>query len=153
MRLSQGIGQSGAHRVGIDLGGEDRPADVAGQHEGDAASRHLLVALHRGENRVEIEPPPQVAGRGGQPDRRQMGGDALGAARRAKADAFRSAMRKADFTSLRGKFALNTNQHPIQDLYLMQIEKGPDGQLGPKVVRRIVIDDRDAYASACKMAK
>lgn len=72
----------------------------------------------------------------------------------AKADAFRSAMRKADFTLLRwGSFALNTNQHPIQDLYLMQIEKGPDGQLGPKVVRRIVIDDRDAYASACKMAK
>ena len=35
----------------------------------------------------------------------------------------------------------------------MQIVKGADGQLGPKVVRKVVVDDRDAYASACKMAK
>ena len=70
-----------------------------------------------------------------------------------KADAFRSALRKADFASLRGKFALNSNQHPVQDLYLMQIVKGADGQLTPKVVRKVVTDDRDAYATACKMTK
>jgi len=69
----------------------------------------------------------------------------------AKADAFRTALRKADFQSLRGKFALNTNQHPIQDLYLMRIEKGADGELAPKVVRKIVSDDRDSYAANCKM--
>jgi branched-chain amino acid transport system substrate-binding protein len=64
---------------------------------------------------------------------------------------FRAAMRKADFSSLRGKFALNTNQHPIQDLYLMRIEKNAQGELAPKVVRKIVSDDRDSYAAACKM--
>ena len=69
----------------------------------------------------------------------------------ARSDAFRAALRKADFTSLRGKFALNTNQHPIQDLYLMRIEKTAGGELAPKVVRKIVSDDRDSYASACKM--
>lgn len=68
-----------------------------------------------------------------------------------KADAFRTALRKADFQSLRGKFALNTNQHPIQDLYLMRIEKNARGELAPKVVKRVVADDRDSYASACKM--
>ncbi|MFC7407572.1 ABC transporter substrate-binding protein [Hydrogenophaga atypica] len=65
--------------------------------------------------------------------------------------AFRAALRKADFSSLRGKFALNTNQHPIQDLYLMRIEKAAGGELAPKVVRKIVSDDRDSYAEACKM--
>lgn len=65
--------------------------------------------------------------------------------------AFRAALRKADFSSLRGKFALNTNQHPIQDLYLMRIEKAAGGELAPKVVRKIVSDDRDSYAAECKM--
>ncbi len=68
-----------------------------------------------------------------------------------KADAFRAAMRKADFTSLRGKFRLNTNQHPIQDLYLMRIEKTAGGELGPRVVRKIISDDKDSYAEQCKM--
>ena len=68
-----------------------------------------------------------------------------------QADAFRAALRKADFASLRGKFKLNTNQHPIQDLYLMRIEKNAQGELVPKVVRKIISDDKDAYAELCKM--
>ena len=68
-----------------------------------------------------------------------------------QADAFRAALRKADFASLRGKFKLNTNQHPIQDLYLMRIEKNAQGELAPKVVRKIISDDKDAYAELCKM--
>lgn len=68
-----------------------------------------------------------------------------------QADAFRAALRKADFASLRGKFKLNTNQHPIQDLYLMRFEKNAQGELAPKVVRKIISDDKDAYAELCKM--
>ena len=34
---------------------------------------------------------------------------------------FRAALRKPEFASLRGKFSMNTNQHPVQDLYLMRI--------------------------------
>ncbi len=68
-----------------------------------------------------------------------------------KGDEFRAALRKADFPSLRGNFRMNTNQHPIQDLYLMQIGKGADGKLTPKVVRKLVSDDQDVYAQNCKM--
>jgi branched-chain amino acid transport system substrate-binding protein len=68
-----------------------------------------------------------------------------------KAAEFRAALRKPEFTSLRGKFSMNTNQHPIQDLYLMRIEKGSDGSLSPKLVRKLVSDDKDAYAQLCKM--
>jgi branched-chain amino acid transport system substrate-binding protein len=69
-----------------------------------------------------------------------------------QADAFRAALRKADFPSLRGKFRLNVNQHPIQDLYLMRVVRQPGGALGPQVVRKIVSDDKDPYAAACKLA-
>ncbi|APW40802.1 ABC transporter substrate-binding protein [Rhodoferax koreense] len=68
-----------------------------------------------------------------------------------KGDAFRTALRKADFTSLRGKFSLNTNQHPIQDVYLMRIERSASGDLAPRVVRKVVSDDKDAYAAQCRM--
>ncbi len=64
---------------------------------------------------------------------------------------FRAALRKADFQSVRGKFSMNTNQHPIQDLYLMRIEKDADGTLSPHLVRKLVSDDKDAYAASCKM--
>ena len=52
---------------------------------------------------------------------------------------------------LRGKFSMNVNQHPIQDLYLMRVEKGADGSLSPRLVRKLVSDDKDAYAQLCKM--
>ena len=68
-----------------------------------------------------------------------------------KADALRAALRKADFPTLRGKFALNTNQHPIQDMYLLRLEKNDSGGLSPKLVRKIISDGKDSYAANCKM--
>jgi branched-chain amino acid transport system substrate-binding protein len=68
-----------------------------------------------------------------------------------KAAEFRAALRKPEFTSLRGTFSMNTNQHPIQDLYLMRIGKDSDGTLSPHLVRKLVSDDKDAYAQFCKM--
>lgn len=68
-----------------------------------------------------------------------------------KKDDFRAALRKADFQSLRGDFRFNTNHHPIQDLYLMQIVKNEDGQLRPKLIREIASDYEDAYAASCEM--
>lgn len=64
---------------------------------------------------------------------------------------FRAALRQPAFASLRGKFSMNTNQHPVQDLYLMRIEKDADGNLAPHRVRKLVSDDKDAYAQFCKM--
>ena len=48
-----------------------------------------------------------------------VGGDIAG-----KPDAFRDALRRADFPSVRGKFRFGSNQHPVQDWYLLHIEEG-----------------------------
>ncbi len=64
---------------------------------------------------------------------------------------FRAALRKADFTSLRGKFALHQNQHPVQDWYLLRIEPDASGKLGYKTVERIAADHVDPHAPECKM--
>ena len=43
-------------------------------------------------------------------------------------EAFRTAMLKADFKSIRGNFKFGPNQHPIQDWYALRVEKGADGK-------------------------
>jgi len=68
-----------------------------------------------------------------------------------RADEFRAALRKADFKSVRGNFAFDTNQHPIQDYYLTQIKPDGQGRLLPVVVRKILSNEKDAYASQCKL--
>ncbi|MDF3836913.1 ABC transporter substrate-binding protein [Cupriavidus basilensis] len=64
----------------------------------------------------------------------------------------RAALRKADFASLRGDFAMANNQHPIQNMYLLQLQKDNAGGVSPKFVRKVVSKGTDAYAAACKMA-
>lgn len=69
----------------------------------------------------------------------------------AKEDAFRAALRKADFASTRGSFRFNTNQHPIQDWYALKVEKGADGK--PVIVTKgkVLTNHGDAYAKDCRM--
>jgi len=68
-----------------------------------------------------------------------------------KEDAFRAALRKADFASTRGAFRFNTNQHPIQDWYALKVEKGADGK--PVIVTKgkVLTNHGDAYAKDCRM--
>lgn len=66
-------------------------------------------------------------------------------------DAFRAALKAADFKSVRGKFKFNTNQHPIQDIYIREVVKGADGALINKIVSTAFTDHGDAYAAQCKM--
>lgn len=68
-----------------------------------------------------------------------------------RADDFRAALRKADFQSLRGNFKFNTNQHPIQDYYLMQFKRNAQGQLRPEVIKKVVQNDKDPFASQCHL--
>ncbi len=68
-----------------------------------------------------------------------------------KVDDFRKAMLKADFPSVRGKFAFNNNQHPIQDYYATRFEKDASGQLVQKVIRKVAENYKDAYAAQCKL--
>ncbi|MEA3292696.1 MAG: ABC transporter substrate-binding protein, partial [Pseudomonadota bacterium] len=66
-------------------------------------------------------------------------------------DAFRAAMEKADFDAVRGPFAFGPNHHPVQDYYLREVVKGPDGKFTNVYVRTIVTGYGDSYAAECKM--
>jgi len=66
------------------------------------------------------------------------------------ADAFRAALKAADFQSVRGKFKFNTNQHPIQDIYVREVVKEGD-VLTNKIVGTAFTDHSDAYAKDCPL--
>jgi len=66
-------------------------------------------------------------------------------------DAVRAAMRKAEFTSLRGKFKFNTNHYPIQDFYLVKVAKRPDGKFETEIDQKIFSDYADPHAKDCPM--
>lgn len=66
-------------------------------------------------------------------------------------DAFREAVRAADFASVRGDFKFGQNQHPVHDWYILDIVAGADGKPSA-VTRELLLEDYgDAYADQCKM--
>ncbi|WP_397473439.1 ABC transporter substrate-binding protein [Pusillimonas sp.] len=68
-------------------------------------------------------------------------------------DAFRQALRAANFKSVRGDFKFNTNQYPIQDYYLREVVKDDQGRITNKVVSTILEDYHDPFAAECKMGQ
>jgi branched-chain amino acid transport system substrate-binding protein len=64
--------------------------------------------------------------------------------------AFRAALKAADFASVRGKFRFNTNQHPIQDLYMREVVKDGD-VITNRIVSSVFTDHGDAYAKDCAL--
>ena len=66
-------------------------------------------------------------------------------------DALRAELKKANFTSLRGKFKFGVNNYPIQDFYLVKAAKRPDGKYETEIVQRVFEDYVDRYASECAM--
>ncbi|WP_025310707.1 ABC transporter substrate-binding protein [Roseicyclus elongatus] len=65
-------------------------------------------------------------------------------------DAFRDALRAADFVSTRGDFEFGPNQHPIQDIYVREVVQ--DGEIFTNRVIGVALEDRgDAYADQCPM--
>ena len=66
------------------------------------------------------------------------------------ADGFRTALKKADFASVRGKFRFGPNNHPVQDIYVRQVVKEGD-VLTNKIIATAFTDHADAYAAECKM--
>jgi branched-chain amino acid transport system substrate-binding protein len=68
-----------------------------------------------------------------------------------KEDAFRDALRKADFESVRGAFKFGKNQHPIEDWYALKVVKGEDGKPILKTTGKIFEAHGDAYAAECRM--
>lgn len=66
------------------------------------------------------------------------------------ADAFRAALKQADFASTRGDFAFGDNHHPIQDYYVREVVREGD-VLTNKIVATSLEDHVDAYAAECSM--
>jgi branched-chain amino acid transport system substrate-binding protein len=64
-------------------------------------------------------------------------------------DAVAAALKKADFTSLRGNFKFNTNGYPIQDFYLTKVAKRPDGKFQTEIVEKVFSNYGDRYAKDC----
>jgi branched-chain amino acid transport system substrate-binding protein len=66
------------------------------------------------------------------------------------ADAFRAALKAAEFESTRGDFKFGNNNHPIQDIYVREVVKEGD-VLTNKIIGVSLEDHQDAYAKDCKM--
>ncbi len=75
---------------------------------------------------------------------------ALDKAEVSDADAFRGALRAADFASVRGDFKFGSNHHPIQDIYVREVIM-EDGILTNRIVSLAMEDHADAYAAECSM--
>ncbi len=63
--------------------------------------------------------------------------------------ALRTAMLKADFTSLRGDFKFSQNGFPIQDFYLTKVGKRPDGKFETQISEKVFSNYADPYAKDC----
>lgn len=76
---------------------------------------------------------------------------AVGGSVSADKDAFRDALRQADFQSVRGNFRFNNNHFPIQDFHLREVIRDENGNLTNRLVATIFEDHGDAYAQDCGM--
>src|SRR5947209_11047390 len=64
-------------------------------------------------------------------------------------EAVSAALKKADFTSLRGGFKFNVNGYPIQDFYLTKVAKRPDGKFQTEISEKVFTNYGDRYAKDC----
>lgn len=66
------------------------------------------------------------------------------------ADAFRAALKAAEFSSTRGDFKFGNNHHPIQDIYVREVIKEGD-VFTNKIIATGLTEHSDAYAADCSM--
>ena len=64
-------------------------------------------------------------------------------------DAFREALRAANFESVRGDFSFNSNGFPIQDFYVVEAIKRDDGAYVTNALSKVFDDRGDAYVGEC----
>ena len=65
--------------------------------------------------------------------------------------AFHSALKAADFKSIRGNFKFGTNQFPVQDMYMFDVAKDSQGRVSLRTVAKPLANHVDAYAASCVM--
>ena len=66
------------------------------------------------------------------------------------ADAFRAALKSAEFDSVRGDFSFAANNHPIQDIYVREVIKEGD-VFTNKIIGTALEDHSNVYVDACEM--
>ena len=66
------------------------------------------------------------------------------------ADAFRAALKAAEFDSTRGDFSFGPNHHPVQNIYVREVIKEGDVYTN-KIIATGLSNHSDAYAADCKM--
>jgi branched-chain amino acid transport system substrate-binding protein len=66
-------------------------------------------------------------------------------------DKLRAALRKANFTSLRGNFKFGRNHYPIQDFYLVKVAKRADGKYQTEIAKKVFENYEDTYAPECPL--
>jgi len=66
-------------------------------------------------------------------------------------DKVRAEMKKANFKSVRGGFKFNTNQFPIQNFYIQEAVKDPEGMMTVKTIATAMKDAKDPFYEKCPM--
>lgn len=65
--------------------------------------------------------------------------------------AFMTALKAADFKSVRGSFKFNNNHFPIQNMPVLEVAKDSKGRVSMKTVAFPLRDHKDAYHQQCAM--
>jgi len=66
-------------------------------------------------------------------------------------DGLRSALKSANYSSVRGKYTYGNNNMPIQNFYLREVVVGADGDWTTKVVSTVYEANQDPYAKECPL--
>lgn len=66
-------------------------------------------------------------------------------------DGLRAALKSANYDSVRGKYSYGNNNFPIQNFYLREVIADADGNWTTKVVKTVLENHQDSYASECKL--
>ena len=75
---------------------------------------------------------------------------ALSSADISDSDAFRDALRAADFASVRGDFSFASNHHPVQTVYVREVVE-VDGVLTNRIIDTAFEEHRDVHGENCNM--
>ncbi|MBD1400702.1 ABC transporter substrate-binding protein [Pelovirga terrestris] len=71
----------------------------------------------------------------------------------AQLTALRTALRAADFESVRGNFTFSSNQHPIQNLYIREVVQDEAGIFTNKTLKAVFTEHSNAYVGECAMGE
>jgi len=66
--------------------------------------------------------------------------------------AFASALKRAEFASVRGAFRFGNNNHPIQTIYMREVVRDARGRIVNRTIGVAFENHQDAYAAQCRLS-